>query len=202
MSTLHTIEQEIDDFEYIDNMMETYEFVAATYMRRTKQSIVKSRAFYDGIKNTYADVAYAYQQESMNKKQKTSFFSRSFWNTIASRVRRQREVTVWLSSNTGLYGDIIQKTFQAFLTYISSAKTDIVIVGKRGKLLFDERMQRTRYTYQDLPDITTNMEDLTSLMALFSHYHRIHVFYGKFESFVSQMPISTTLGDIQEVSVA
>ena len=73
----------------------------------------------------------------------------------------------------------------------------MVVVGKRGKLLFEERMPRARYIYRDLPDTTTNVADIISLMELFSHYRRIHVFYGKFESFVSQIPISTLLGEIQ-----
>ena len=202
MSTLHTIEQEIEDLEYIDNMMETHESVAATYMRRTKQSIVKSRAFYDGMRNAYDDVSRAYREEFADTKQKTSFFSGIFWKTLANRVRRKQEVTVWLSSNTGLYGDIIQKTFQVFLQHISSVKTDIIIVGKRGKLLFDERMPRTRYMYQDMPDTATSPKDLASLVVLFSQYRRVRVFYGKFESFVSQKAFSTMLGDIQETSTA
>ncbi|OGZ43684.1 MAG: hypothetical protein A2719_01150 [Candidatus Ryanbacteria bacterium RIFCSPHIGHO2_01_FULL_45_22] len=201
MSTLHTIEQEIADIEYIDNIMETYESVAATYMRRTKQSIVKSRVFYDGLKNAYADVSYAYKEQSANKKQKTSFFNTGFWKTLTTRIRQKQEVTVWLSANTGLYGDIIQKTFTAFLQYVTSAKSDIIVVGKRGKLLFDERMPHVRYTYRDLPDTTTSTEDLASLTALFSRYHRVRVFYGKFESFVSQTPISTILGDMQQALV-
>lgn len=198
MITLHTIEQEIDDVEYIDNIMETYESVAATYMRRTKQVIVKSRVFYDGLKNTYDDVSYAYKQESQTMKQKTSFFNRGFWKTLTSHIRQKQEVAVLLSANTGLYGDIIQKTFATFLQYVTSTKSDIIVVGKRGKLLFDERMPGVQYTYRDLPDTTTNAEDIASLMALFSRYRRIRVFYGKFESFVSQTPISTILGDMQQ----
>ena len=198
MSTLRTIEQDIDDLTYIDTVMETYESVAAIYMRRTKKSIVENRVFYDGLRNTYDEVSYAYQQELAAIKEKHSLFPIAFWKTLTTRMRRGREVAVWLSANTGLYGDVVQKTFNMFLEHITSTKTDVIIVGKRGKLLFDERMPHVRYVYRDLPDTMTNMENLTSLTELFSRYKRIHVFYGKFESFVSQIPNSTVLGEIQQ----
>ena len=200
MSTLHTIEQEIDDIEYIRNVMETYESIAATYMRRTKQSIVNSRAFYDGLQTIYDDVSRAHKEESSHAKGKKPFFHMGFLKKLASRIRYKQEVAIWLSANTGLYGDIIQKTFTAFLQHIASTKSDIIIVGKRGKLLFDERMPHTRYIYRDMPDTVPNENDVTSLIALFSRYHRIRVFYGKFESYVSQIPISSLLGEIQQTS--
>ncbi len=199
MSTLHAIEQEISDLDYINNIMETYESVAATYMRRTKQSIVQSRAFYDGLKNAYDDVSYARELAAANKKQRKSFFPiMGLWKTISARVRPKRELVVWLSANTGLYGDIIQKTFAMFLQYVTSTRSDIVVVGKRGKLLFEERMPRVRYTYQELPDTATNTEDINRLVSLFSRYPRIHVFYGKFESFIAQDAVSTVLGEIEK----
>lgn len=197
MSTLRTIEEDIDELGYIRNVLETYESVAATYMRRTKQSIVESRVFYDGLHGMYDEVSYAYQNELAAVKRKRSLFRLSYWKTLARRVGSRREVAVWLSANTGLYGDIIQKTFQSFLRHISATKSDVIVVGRRGKLLFEEHMPRSRYIYRDLPDNTTDMKDIISLMELFSHYRRIHVFYGKFESFVSQIPTTTLLSEIQ-----
>ena len=195
MPTLRTIEQDIGDLAYIQNVMETYELVAATYMRRTKQSIIQSRAFYEGLQHAYDEVSRANHEELAHIKESHSFFKAGFWKNITTRMRHRREAAIWLSANTGLYGDIIQKTFAAFLEHISSVKTDIVIVGKRGKLLFDERMPRTRYTYRDLPDTVTDIHNLASFMDLFSTYERIRVFYGKFESFVVQTPVSTVLGE-------
>lgn len=202
MSTLRTIEQDIENLTYIGTVVETYESVAATCMRRTKKSIMESRAFYDGLRNAYDDVSYSYQQELAVIKEKHFLFPLAFWKTLATRIRRQREVAVWLSANTSLYGDIVQKTFNMFLKHITSTKTDIIIVGKRGKLLFDERMPRVRYTYQDMPDTLTDTEHFASLVELCSRHKRIRVFYGKFESFVSQTPSSAVLDESQQTSAA
>lgn len=195
MSTLHAIEQEMNNLAYIHRVMETYESVAATYMHRTKQSIVESRSFYEGLRSISDDVSSAYQQEQTEERPRHLFLRIAFWKKFAGRMRRQREAAVWLSANTGLYGDIIQKTFHAFIRHISSVKSDIIIVGKRGKLLFDERMPRVQYIYHDLPDNLISIEDLAVLIDVLSRYQRIRIFYGKFESFISQMPISTVVGE-------
>ncbi|TSC73264.1 MAG: Uncharacterized protein G01um101470_190 [Parcubacteria group bacterium Gr01-1014_70] len=198
MSTLRTIEEEITELQNIRNVLEIYESVSATYMRRTRGSIIKSRAFYESLRGTYDEVTHAYRYELAEIKNKTSIWQSIFWKKLINRVRRRTEAAVWLSANTGLYGDIIQKTFQAFLEHLSSTKCDVIIVGKRGKLLFEERMPHTRYIYQDLPDTVSRMEDLSPLLTLFSRYQRIRVFYGKFESFVSQFPISTMIGESEQ----
>lgn len=199
MNTLQTIEENMRQLEYIRNIMETYEAVAAAYMRRAKKSIVESRSFYEGLMGMYDEVSRMYQKEITEALNKRTLRAR-VWKTIFGKFLKPREACVLLSANAGLYGDIIQKTFQAFLQYVLTVKTDIIIVGKRGKTMFDEHMPNMRYTFVDLPDAAIEVDQIAHLTKLLTTYKEIRVFYGKFESFVSQIPASSVLGGIPQVS--
>lgn len=198
MTTLQTIEDTVEQLAYIQTIVETYESVAASYMRRTKQSIVDSRAFYDGIHTIYDEVLETHQKDIADALYKRPLHKR-VWQKLTSGVQKQKEASILLSANTGLYGDIVQKTFFAFMKHVSSTKSDIIIAGKRGKLLFDEHMPRTRYTYFDMPDTTIDTEHIFAITNKLSSYQRVHVFYGKFVSFVTQTPTDTLLGGSPQV---
>lgn len=196
MATLQTIDEEIRLLGYIKSLVETYESLAALYMRRTKQSVVDSRTFYNGLQNIYEEVLQAYRSDIRAFARKKMFGKRV--KQVLLHPRQRRAAAVLLSVNTGLYGDIVYKTLSAFARYVSSAPVDSIIVGKRGKLLFNELLPKTSHTFIDFPDNKLDMEHITSLAKLLSSYQEVRVFYGKFESFVSQVPTDSVLRSEQQ----
>ncbi|TSC80196.1 MAG: ATP synthase F0F1 subunit gamma [Parcubacteria group bacterium Gr01-1014_29] len=196
MATLQTIDEEMRLLGYIKSFVETYESLAALYMRRTKQSVVDSRTFYNGLQYIYEEVLQAYQSDIRAFAQKKSFGKRI--RQVLLHPRQARSAAVLLSVNTGLYGDIVYKTLSAFVRYISSAPVDSIIVGKRGKLLFNELLPKTPYTFVDFPDNKLDAKHIVSIAELLSKYQEVRIFYGKFESFISQVPADTVLRNGQQ----
>lgn len=196
MAVLQTIDEEIRLLGYIQSLVETYESLAALYMRRTKQSVVNSRMFYNGLQHIYEEVLQAYRSDINAFAQKKPFGKRI--KQLLLHPRYARSAAVLLSVNTGLYGDIVYKTLSAFVHYISSAPVDSIIVGKRGQLLFSELLPKTPYTFLDFPDNQLNAEHIVSIAELLSKYQEVRVFYGKFESFISQIPADTVLRSKQQ----
>lgn len=196
MATLQTIDEDIRLLGYIKSLVETYESLAALYMRRTKQSVVDSRTFYNGLQYIYEEVLQAYQSDTRALAPK-KMFGRHI-KQLLLHPRQRRAAAVLLSVNTGLYGDIVYKILSAFVHHVSSAPTDCIIVGKRGQLLFNELLPKMPYTFIDFPDNKLDTEHIVAMAELLSQYREVRVFYGKFESFISQVPADTVLRSGQQ----
>jgi F0F1-type ATP synthase gamma subunit len=101
-----------------------YEEIAAMRMRKVKKSVLQNRDFLSGLNNLYNRVWYTYLHERRV-------------NSLGFPVKRPesvfvgngKTVSVLVSANTRLYGDIIKKTFDLFLKSIKDTETDIVVIG-------------------------------------------------------------------------
>lgn len=199
METLQTIKEEIGQLEHLQRLLLTYESIAALYMRRTKNMVIDSRAFYEGLRSVYDEVlqAHHWEIEAIGKKRP---FSKRLFHLLRG-LQQKRNAAVLLSVNTGLYGDIIQRTLFSFIEYIKSTKTDCIIIGRRAKILFEELLPKTPYIYIEFPDTAIDVERILTASHLLSRYQQVRVFYGRFESFISQVPTDTLLGLEQQTSL-
>jgi len=96
-----------------------------------------------------------------------------------------------ISANTGLYGNIIRETLNLFVKHVKETKSDIVIIGRLGRQLYDNMPDSLPYEYFDLSDGVLVPEDLTDLVKHIVSYESVTVFHGKFESVLAQHPIQT-----------
>ncbi|MEK7173513.1 MAG: F0F1 ATP synthase subunit gamma, partial [Patescibacteria group bacterium] len=199
METIQAISEELVQLGQLQRLLITYESIAALYIRRAKSSVVDSRVFYEGLRGIYDEVLQAYRSEVKALEKKPSIRKRMV--QLFSGNQQKQDAAVLLSVNTGLYGDIVHRTLTAFIQHVSSVKTDCIVIGKRGKILFEEFLPDRPYTYIDLPDSTIDVEKILTASQLLSVYQRVHVFYGKFESFISQIPADTVLGIEQQSSL-
>jgi ATP synthase F1 gamma subunit len=190
-TTLQTINEQAQQLEELRGIVETYESVAALYIRRSKKSVVNARLYYDGLRGIYAEILEAHRADLADMPKPRSLVER-IAQTVAKR--NKREAALLLSVNTGLYGDIVQHTLNAFVHYVSSHKTDIVIAGKRGALLFEKRMPNAPYQFLPLADSIISAEDIITASAFLAHYQHVRIFHGKFQSLITQIPAETALG--------
>ena len=102
-----------------------------------------------------------------------------------------KTVSVLLSSNSGLYGDIIINTFDLFLRETSKIDTDIVIVGKLGKSMYESVQNKKKYEYFEMSDNEIDNLSVKKLNEYILEYSNIVVYHGSFESFISQVPAKT-----------
>lgn len=189
---------EIESLENLQILVQTYEEIAASRMQKVKASVLNNRDFLSSLFVIYQQVRVSYKKELERiEKQK-----RSKGKKGEVQARNGKTVSVLLSANTGLYGDIIRSTFETFAKGIEGKDTDIVVVGRIGKTMLDaakERLGVTSYKYFDLSDSTSNPEDFTEIISYIVEYETVIAYHGQFESILSQVPIADTLtGELPE----
>lgn len=187
MLNQQTLVEEMKTLDSLQGLVDTYKIVAATTMRRIRNSVLQNRLFHIGLGKFYKDVQQAYQKEvyklSQNKKSNLASTSVMF------KKHNGKTALVLLSANTGLYGGIIYKTFSLFLQEAKKHPDyDLVLVGKIGELFFKKADPGRPYTYFDFSDLGISISILRSITGQLSRYERVVVFYGAFKNILIQHP--------------
>ncbi len=185
---------ELDFIATLKLLATAYEEISVIRMQRSKSSVLASREFLVELANVFADVKASYQEEIllMHKKDHHSTTDpKIIQQTFTTLAKNGKSVSVFLSSDGKLYGDIIKKIFhmfqfQLFLLKSKQTDTDIVIVGKVGKDLYDQQHFDKPYTYFDLADSNPSAETLQKINDFINNYETVNVFYGKFENVMTQ----------------
>lgn len=156
---------------------EVYEEVAAARMGKVRKSVVLARDFLEGLMEIFYQVRFnALTMTTLNKNGRT--------------------VAVFVSANSGLYGDIVEKIFTDFSKYVRENKVDVVVIGKFGLRMMQERLPEVLFNYFDFPDDNVDLENLGMVMRYLLQFEKIQVFYGKFVNIMTQVSsIANVSGD-------
>src|SRR3989338_5938191 len=182
--------REIDFLNTLKEILETYEEIAATRMARIRTSVLGSRDFLLEINAIFQQVKSSYQAavEVLMKKKKIKDPSK-----LTFIKRNGKTLYVFVSANTGLYGDIIKKTYDVFIDNLKKTPGDVVIMGKLGVEIFKADKVSIPYTYFDFPDNKIDNAILQIIIAHIIQYEKVFVFYEQFNSVISQSPIVTNI---------
>lgn len=179
------IKLEIDRLNQIKTLIETYEEIAANRMRKNRSIVLASRLFNDGLVNMYNEIKSSYRKQLLALMKKRHRDPAQGFSLVK---RNGKTIAVLLSSNAGLYGNIVQKITSDFIGYVSKNQCDALILGRLGKKIFEDALPGRPYQYFDLPDTDIKPESVAQLSTLIINYEKIYVFYGRFESVGVQHP--------------
>lgn len=171
-------------------LVETYETIAANSMRKIRYFVLSNRAFHEGLSRLFLEVKFAYHEKRRGLLKKKELKTAISFSAIP---RNGKTVYVFLSANTGLYGDIIARAFDFFSQKCEGSPAEVVIIGKVGRSLFESRFPGVAYTYFDFPDTHILQEDLKKITNHLSQYETVVAFHGSFKSFPAQIPVSTNV---------
>lgn len=193
MRTEKFLKNELLDLEGFLNMVEAYEEISAIRMRKVKKSVLSRREFLQGLNEAFSYIIYSYSsyRKSLKKKLVEDIF-----------INNGKNVLVLLSSNTGLYGDIILRTFAMFVEEVKNSpdNTDVVVTGRLGKRLYDSSGLKKPYTYFEISDTASNDENIKKLLDYITNYNSVNVYHGVFKSILVQEPQKTYLtGEIMKI---
>jgi F0F1-type ATP synthase gamma subunit len=108
-----------------------------------------------------------------------------------------KTIFILISANTGLYGDIIRRTFDLFAKAIKKEAGDIAIIGRIGLKQFREVFPKKNFMYFELSDDKIDLEALKKIIPHIVQYEKVLVFYQQFQSIITSQPIITSVsGDI------
>jgi len=187
--------EEIERLSGVKTMVQVYEEIAASRIRKIRNSVLQTRDFLSGLTEIYKDVQSSYKNEIVMMMQKKKKNHKKKQPELSLIERNGKTVAVLTSANAGLYGDIVKKTFFLFYDYIKKNETDIVVIGKLGKTFLEERKFKKEVIYFDFPDNTISQTDLKKIISYIINYEKILVFYGQFQSVVTQNAIMTSIAD-------
>lgn len=190
MITKEVLENEIANLIGLNDMVKSYEEIAASRIRRTRDSVLRDREFVNEIHDIYEQVIFSYkkQVEALMKSKKIKDPSKyAFIN------KNGKTLYIFISANTGLYGNLIKRTFELFLKTPKDENYDIAIIGKLGLTLWKESKLNQKYIYFDFPDQSVDEKGLEEILKFIISYQKTIVFYGEFQNFIKQ---NATFSDI------
>lgn len=184
---LKQINEELFLISDMQSLTSAYEEISVMKMQQIRNQVIFTRAFIEGVTDVFRDVktSYRHQLEDLMKNKKNKIQPLSL-STVANNGK---DIVVLLSANAKLYGDIITRTFDAFYNDIKLNKTaDILIVGVLGKEIYEQKENKRAYTYFQIPDIASTLDEIKPLIAHIAKYQTVRVYFGKFENVVTQNP--------------
>lgn len=192
---MKTIKETQEDLLFLNDfhdLMETYEEIAAIRMRKVKKSVLMEREFLKGLSDVFKFVEMAYDT-FLIKLGQLKKGKRHFLKTNGKDVR------VLLSSNMGLYGEIIHKTIYKYVSDVKAGEADIVIIGKVGKRMVESLLPGRQFQYFDFSDSGIDDDNMKRILDYILQYRNIFVYHGYFKSILKQeATVTNVTGDISE----
>ncbi len=196
MTNKKQIAGEVGQLSGFEMLLQTYAEVAATRMQRVRNSVLANRDFLADLNKIFTEVRLAYDKEikeAVNRQ-------RGNRRLLTVVPHNGKTTCVFLSASAGLYGDIVRRTFQLFAENLRKTKSDATVIGKIGQVLYRGANLKAPLTYFDLPDERTTPGDLKKIVDHIINYEKVVVYYGKFDSVVTQTPTAMTIAGEQIVS--
>jgi len=176
MLTKKQIQLQQEGLGDLSEMVEAYEELAAMKMKEVRDGVVKGRSFLEGLSEVFSEIRAEKGEE-----------------VKLSMSHNGKTVVVLVSSNTGLFGDIIQKTLGEFRVFLEKEKASVVVLGRTGRDWLERTFRGKEYDYFELQDDRVDEKMLKDLMEKLLKFEKVVLFHGKFLSLVEQEAVETDL---------
>src|SRR5256885_7147199 len=136
MAQRKVIQEELEALNSLKDLAESYEEIAVVKMQKIRDSVLKTRDFLADISDVFVDLKSSYNREVKDLMAKIKAGDHGILPILQ---KKNKTLLVYLSSNGGLYGAVTQKTYKLFmeeLAKIEPDKSDIVVIGNAGRLMF------------------------------------------------------------------
>lgn len=178
------IENQISELKTFKLLTQAYTEIASIRMRKIRDSVLKNREYMASLDDVFTDVRVSYARDVL----RLGSITQRKGDKITFLSHNGKTVGVFLSANTGLYGDIIERTFQIFLEDVKRDDLEVTIVGRLGEQMYKSRGPKEEYTFFDLSDKSIEHDQLSTIIKHLVQYEEIRVYYPTFQSAVNQQP--------------
>lgn len=179
------IQKLLDELELLGEVALAFSQISSTRMKKIRGDVLSARDFQYSIYEIFKEVLASYAREVKK-------YARGRHGIEGEKVtflsHNGKTVALFISANTGLYGDIVNRTFELFAKDIRGGDAEVAIVGKLGLSQFQELFPGKPYTYFDLADFGKDPVKLAEIIRHIVQYERVQIYYGKYENVVKQVP--------------
>lgn len=199
MQNRKQLEKDINLIASFKGLAQAYEEISVNKMQKIRGKVLTARDFLSDLSEVFADVKASYRAEieKLIVKNKNGKFSYTNIN------KNGKSISVLLSSNNKLYGDIGKKVYRLFVDDVKKTNGDIYIIGKVGKELFERSELKKPYKYIDFPDNKEAADKFGEVLLELEKYQSVNVYHGQFVNVITQDPIVTNVSGsamLEEVS--
>ena len=190
MLVLKKIKENLETTADIETITNIYQEIAYLRMNKIRQAVLNNREFIEELSRVYFQIKRTYIASLKNKgriKKKKELEKISFIK------RNGRKVAVFLSCNKYFYGTLISDIWRNLLDYLTTNKTDLVVIGRVGKYLAERSGFGRKMFYFELNDDYPEKEKIKGIMDFIKDYEEIIVFHGKLSSALSQKVARTNI---------
>lgn len=196
MLTRKEIGNEIIGLFTLNDLVKTYEEIAASRMQKTRSSVIQNRSFVFDLGLLYQDVKSSYRNQLISLMQKKKIKD---VENVSLIKRNGKTVVVFVAANTRLYGDLIQKNLAMVRALIAKGPCDLVVIGKLGLQMLEAAGITVVSTYFDFSDQVVDVNQAGVIAKYLQEYERILVVHGQFFNVISQDAVTSDMsGDLVE----
>lgn len=190
MAAEKEIEKEIEQISSLRTLTEIYGEIASVRMKKIREFVLSNRRFLSAINEIFRDAlaAYAKKLSDLVKKGKLEKGGK-----VTFLAHNGKTVSVFISANTGFYGEVVKKTFRKFIEDVRKDNVEVTLIGRLGRSYFLESEPNKPYTYFDLPDYGVDQSKLSEVIRHLVQYEEIRVYYGEYESVINQKPTVSSI---------
>jgi F-type H+-transporting ATPase subunit gamma len=154
-------------------------------MRKIRGYVLRNREFLASITGIFRATLTAYAQKLATL---VKLGKMKEGGNVTFLAHNGKTVATLISANTGFFGEVVKETFKKFIADVRKENLEVTIIGKMGRALFVSEEPKRPYVYFDLPDFGVDAQKLTEVIKHLVQYEEIRVYFGKFESLITQKP--------------
>lgn len=179
------VAETIEYFHSLSGIVAAYEEIAAVRMQKIRQNVLYNRDFMAELNNIFQQVRFSYQKQIEK------------YRIVLSQDKNKRGALVFISTNAGLYGDIVFRIFGVFKKdLLASQNSEAIILGQVGKKLFEEAKIPQPATYFEFPDNTIDALQIKKIVEFLRNFGTVTIYHGLFRNIINQeVAASNITGD-------
>jgi len=200
------LREEISQVGSLGQLVGVYGEIASFRMKKIRDFVLKNRDFLNSINDIFKDALSSYSRKLAQLVAKGRLKK---GGKVTFLAHNGKTVAVFISANTGFYGEIVQETYKKFLEETKGQDVEITIIGRLGRSLFIGSQPKAPYTYFELQDYGVDRRKMAEVVRHLVQYESIIVYYGKYKSVITQTPSKFTISagtqvdeDVKESRVA
>lgn len=166
----------------LKSLVLVYEQLSAMRLQSIRDRVLTTRGFSSDVSSVVGDIRINYRKE-LEELEKQGKLKQLLNFALSKKSKPWSQVLI--SPNIRFTGQITPRQFNFFLNAIKNTYSDIVIVGKVGKQIFEQMENRKKFTYFGLSEHPT-VDDLKPLITFLLQYQKVDIFHNRFNSLLSQ----------------
>jgi len=199
------LREEISQVGSLGQLVEVYGEIASFRMKKIRDFVLKNRDFLNSINDIFKEALSNYSRKLAQLVEKGKLKKSG---KVTFLAHNGKTVAVFISANTGFYGEVVQETYKKFLKETKDQDVEVTMIGRLGRSLFVGTQPKIPYTYFELPDYGIDRSKMAEVVRHLVQYERILVYFGKYKSVITQTPSRFTISagtkldeDIKETPV-